>query len=131
MKIIATCLISLLGLGNVAAQIALSKSIIDDKKLGKSKLIRQADGKLLFVTATGGNFYSGRLNANSEIDDTYNGLRTSKKLSQYLNCETFTVKTDKWNRIILAGSSCKNNSSGRVATITRFTKNGDVDKEFK
>jgi uncharacterized delta-60 repeat protein len=131
MKFIATCLISLLSLGNAAAQIALSKSIIDDKNIGNSKLIRQADGKLLFVTATGGNFYSGRLNANSEIDDTYNGLRTSKKLSQYLNCKTLSVKTDKWNRIILAGSSNIDNNSGRVAAITRFTKNGDIDKEFK
>ncbi|MCF8450856.1 MAG: hypothetical protein K9G49_13370 [Taibaiella sp.] len=131
MKFIATCLISLLSLGNAAAQIALSKSAVDDKKIGKCKLIRQADGKLLFVTATGGNFYSGRLNANSEIDDTYNGLRTSKKLSQYANCKTLAIKTDKWNRIILAGSSMLNNGRGHVATITRFTKNGDIDKDFK
>lgn len=131
MKLIATCLISLLSLGNAAAQIALSKSAVDDKKIGKCKLIRQADGKLLFVTATGGNFYSGRLNANSEIDDTYNGLRTSRKLSHYANCKTLTIKTDKWNRIILAGSSIANNGRGHVATITRFTKNGDLDKDFK
>ncbi len=113
------------------AQVSVKHTRTNTAKLGKSLFMRQPDGKLIYFTATGGNFYSGRLFANGDNDDEYAGARTSKtKLADLVNCKTQTAVIDKWNRIIIAGSSCVDSGSGRVATMVRLTRNGDPDADF-
>ena len=116
----------------VVAQISLPRAIKGKAQHGRSILIRQDGGAFIYLTATGGNFYSGRLFPNGDIDDAYNGARSSKKtFGQLVNCTTITAKHDKWGRMIIAGSSCVDSGSGKVATMVRLTKNGDPDADFQ
>jgi uncharacterized delta-60 repeat protein len=90
-----------------------------------------ADGAFIYMAAAGGNFYSCRLLPNGDLDDAYNGIRTSKKTyGQLIDCKTITAQRDKWGRLLIGGSSRIDSESGRVATMVRLAKNGNPDADF-
>ena len=93
-------------------------------------VLRQPDSRLIYFAATGGNFYSDRLYASGEVDDAYNGIRTSKKAwGPAGSCRTRVAVLDKWTRILIAGSCRKAGHS--VPTLVRLTKTGDPDGDFE
>jgi len=95
-----------------------------------ASVLRQPDSRMIFFTATGGNFYSDRLFANGDKDDAYNGIRTSKAaFGPPGQCRTQTAVLDKWNRVLVAGH-CKRDGK-RAATLVRLDKKGDPDKDFE
>jgi uncharacterized delta-60 repeat protein len=116
---------------NAEGQWVRPQKLAPNVQPGKGRLLRQPDGMLVYVTATGGNFFSGRLYANGDYDDAFNGQRTSKKnLSDLIKCRTLMSGMDKWSRFFIGGSSCLDSNSGRVATLTRLTRGGDPDPDF-
>jgi uncharacterized delta-60 repeat protein len=131
MKHLFVFLVLLYCANTAGAQVSVKHSRINATQLGKSLFIRQPDGKFIYFTSTGGNFYSGRLFANGDNDDAYAGARTSKKeLADLISCKTQAIVIDKWNRIIVVGSSKPDSNSARAATMARFTRNGDPDADF-
>lgn len=95
---------------------------------GTARVLRQPDSRLIFFTATGGNFYSDRIYANGDKDDAYNGIRTSKTLFKELGqCHTRTAVLDKWSRVLIGGD-CRAGGK-RTATLVRLNKMGDLDQE--
>lgn len=93
-------------------------------------VLRQPDSRLIYFAATGGNFYCDRLYASGEVDDAFNGIRTSKKAwGPAGSCRTRTATLDKWNRILIAGSCRKAGHS--VPTLVRLNKTGDPDGDFE
>ena len=110
----------------------LSTKISGGKRTnGRSTFMRQPDGKFIYFTGTGGNFYSGRLFANGNNDDGYNGVRTAGSLlGSYAHCRTLAVGFDKWNRILVCGASAADSSSPAIATLVRYTRSGDADIDF-
>jgi len=125
--------LALLFLSGIAgAQVSLKHSAAEMSHHGKSIFLRQPDGKLIYFTATGGNFYSGRLFLNGDNDDAYNGVHTTKqKLHSLVYAKTRAVAIDKWNRILIAGSACMDTNSAHMATLVRLARNGDNDAEFQ
>jgi uncharacterized delta-60 repeat protein len=98
---------------------------------GHAIFVRQPDGKFVYFTGTGGNFYSGRIFANGNNDDGYNGVRTAATiLGDYVHCNTLGIGFDKWNRMLVCGTSAIDSSSPAIATITRYTRSGDADADF-
>lgn len=93
-----------------------------------AEVIRQPDGRLVFLPATGGNFYSDRVYVNGDKDDAYNGIRTSKTVfKQAGGCKTRTATMDKWSRLLIGGY-CRMDGK-RTATVARLDKMGNLDKE--
>ncbi len=131
MKKLLALFISFLAVSNTEAQISLKHTQAITVATGKGLLMRQPDGKLLYFTATEGSFYSGRLFANGENDDAYNGARTSKqKLNHLYRCCTQFVTTDKWDRILIAGTAAADSAGVVMSTLVRYTRNGDPDPDF-
>lgn len=129
MKPIAAVL-ALLFLGVCAhAQIMLQQQ--GGTAQGKSKFVRREDGTYIYLTATGGNFYSCKLFPNGDLDDSYYGLRSSKKtFGGLVYCRTQTAQFDKWGRLLIAGSACIDSNSAKMATMVRLARNGDPDVDF-
>ncbi len=113
------------------SQVSLKRSSAIRPNGSRSIFVRQPDGKLLFFTATEGRFFSGRLFANGENDDAYNGARSSRQLFEYYyNCSTRAVTIDKWNRILFCGAASIDSTGAPHATLSRYGRNGDPDNDF-
>lgn len=113
------------------SQVSVKRSAAMRPNGGRSIFVRQPDGKLLFFTATEGRFFSGRLFANGENDDAYNGARSSKQLFEdHYNCATRAVTIDKWNRILFGGAASIDSTGVPHATLSRYGRNGDPDSDF-
>ncbi|MBX2907530.1 MAG: hypothetical protein KF744_15905 [Taibaiella sp.] len=98
---------------------------------GHAIFMRQPDGKFIYFTGTGGNFYSGRIYANGNNDDGYNGVRTAATLlGDYVHCRTLGIGFDKWNRMLVCGTSAADSTSPAQATLVRYTRSGDADIDF-
>lgn len=95
---------------------------------GTADVLRQPDSKLIFLPATGGNFYSDRVYVNGDKDDAYQGIRTSKTvIAEAGDCKTRTATLDKWSRVLIGGY-CRSKGR-RTATLTRLDKMGKPDQE--
>lgn len=116
---------------HVAGQVSLKISSRKKAVSGHNIFLRQPDGKFIYFTATGGNFYSGRLFANGNNDDAYNGARSAAALlGSYHHCRVNAVTFDKWNRVLVAGTAAADSSGPVSATMVRYTRNGDPDPDF-
>lgn len=95
---------------------------------GTADVLRQPDSKLIFLPATGGNFYSDRVYVNGDKDDAYQGIRTSKTvIAEAGDCRTRAATLDKWSRVLIGGY-CRSKGR-RTATLTRLDKMGKPDHE--
>ncbi len=113
------------------SQVSLKRSSAIRPNGSRSIFARQPDGKLLYFTATEGRFFSGRLFANGENDDAYNGPRSSRQLFEnYYNCSTRAVTIDKWNRILFCGAASIDSTGAPHATLSRYSRNGEPDNDF-
>lgn len=100
---------------------------------GRSMLVRQEDNRIVFISSTGGNFYSLRLMPDGEPEDAYHGPRTSKNiLNELVQCRSLTAHHDKWRRLLIGGSAgdVATGGVGRVATVVRLTRTGEPDPDF-
>ncbi|MBE2287935.1 MAG: hypothetical protein IAE95_00175, partial [Chitinophagaceae bacterium] len=113
------------------SQVSVKRSTTIRPNGSRSIFVRQPDGKLLYFTATEGRFFSGRLFANGENDDAYNGARSSRQLFEdYYNCSTRAVTIDKWNRVLFCGAASIDSIGAPHATLSRYGRNGDPDNDF-
>jgi len=130
MRIPALVVILIFGVVQAAAQVP-AKITGGRRTNGRSMIMRQPDGKFIYFTGTGGNFYSGRIFANGNNDDGYNGVRTAAELmGDYVRCRILGIGFDKWNRMLVCGTSAIDSSSPALATLVRFTRSGDADNDF-
>lgn len=117
------------GLACTAPAVAQSyRQILKESGEGRSKLIRQIDGKLLFVSQSGGKFYSSCLMPNGDLDDGYKGPLTSKKkLTALDSIHTLSASIDKWGKLLIGGSSSVHKP---IATYVRLHRTGELDSEY-
>ena len=95
---------------------------------GRSQLIRTFDGKLIYLSATAGAFYTECLYPGGEPDDTYKGALTAKRhLTKLEHPHANSISTDKWGRIHIAGSIGKDITN---PVMVRLLRNGVIDSEF-